>query len=203
MYRASLEGVAFSFVYGVNLLKKMGLAVDVIRVGNDNMFQSKVFSMTISTLLGCKIEVVETTGAIGAARAAGVASGIYRNIKEAMQDVKPCHVFEPRLDFAMCTQAYNYWVSILKRTLSKPSENSSLIDRLKEENDQLKKELREKNKRITSQSIELDAQKDLLKSLSNSMTRLKENIEESEVIAEVKKVQRSIRSIEKNEDCLL
>ena len=32
------------------------------------------------------------------------------------------------------------------------------------------------------------------------MTRLKENIEESEVIAEVKKVQRSIRSIEKNED---
>ena len=82
LYRAALEGIAFSFVYGVNILKEMGLDVDIMRVGNDNMFQSEIFSKTIATLLNCHIEVVDTTGAYGAARAAGVAVGAYKNLSK-------------------------------------------------------------------------------------------------------------------------
>ena len=72
LYRAALEGVAFTFVYGIKLLQEMGLRVDTLRVGNDNMFQSKTFAQTIATLLGNHIEVINTTGAIGAALASGV-----------------------------------------------------------------------------------------------------------------------------------
>jgi xylulokinase len=111
LYRASLEGVAFSFVMGVNILQELGLNVGVIRVGNDNMFQSRIFAKTISTLLNSKIEVVDTTGAVGAARAAGVATGIYANLEEALQDVKPGVIYEPNLNHALCQQAYSYWAS--------------------------------------------------------------------------------------------
>jgi len=38
-YRAGLEGIAFSFVYGIQVLKEMGFDIKVMRVGNDNLFQ--------------------------------------------------------------------------------------------------------------------------------------------------------------------
>jgi xylulokinase len=47
-----------------------------MRVGNDNLFQSAVFSQTIAGLLDCRIEMMQTTGAIGAAIASGVGIGV-------------------------------------------------------------------------------------------------------------------------------
>jgi xylulokinase len=47
IYRATLEGIAFSFVHGMKALEASGLDASVLRVGNDNLFQSKVFSQTI------------------------------------------------------------------------------------------------------------------------------------------------------------
>ena len=70
-YRASLEGIAYSFIYGMEILSGMGMKVSRIKVGNDNLFQSTVFSTTIASLLQCEIDVVETTGAVGAAKAIG------------------------------------------------------------------------------------------------------------------------------------
>ena len=114
LYRAALEGVAFSFVRGINVLKEMGLNVGVLRVGNDNMFQSEVFSTTIATMLDCHIEVVDTTAAIGAARAAGVATGIYSSIEEALQGIRTSMIFEPKYNKTLCRQAYTYWDSCLE-----------------------------------------------------------------------------------------
>ena len=37
--RAALEGIAFSFVYGMELLKSDGIQTKVIRAGNDNLFR--------------------------------------------------------------------------------------------------------------------------------------------------------------------
>ena len=117
MYRAALEGVAFSFVYGVNILKEMGLDVDIMRVGNDNMFQSDIFSMSIATLLDCHIEVVDTTGAVGAARAAGVACGSFKSIEDALSGITPSIIFEPRLNYPSVQQAYSNWLNCLEKTL--------------------------------------------------------------------------------------
>lgn len=95
LYRAALEGIAFSFVYGMEIMASMGLNMQVIRVGNDNLFQSAVFSNTISSLTNSRIEVLETNGAAGAAKASGVGIGASKTIEEAMQGVRLVRCFEP------------------------------------------------------------------------------------------------------------
>jgi xylulokinase len=118
LYRAGLEGIAFSFVYGVQILREMGLDISVMRVGNDNLFQSAVFSKTIATLLGCSIDVVQTTGAVGAAKAAGVATGIYPDIETAMVNVTVIGRYEPEMDrVGEYRGAYGVWEADLLRLL--------------------------------------------------------------------------------------
>ena len=63
---------AFSFMYGMEILKNDGAVINVIRAGNDNLFRSKIFANTVATLIGHEIEIYNTTGAFGAARASGV-----------------------------------------------------------------------------------------------------------------------------------
>jgi len=95
MYRAALEGIACSFAFGIDILKDMGLNIDVLKVGNDNLFQSNVFSTTLAALAGCEIQVMETTGAVGAAKASGVAAGVYSNLEEAIGTPRTVQTFSP------------------------------------------------------------------------------------------------------------
>ncbi|NUQ26349.1 MAG: carbohydrate kinase [Saprospiraceae bacterium] len=118
LYRAALEGIAFSFVYGMDILKNMGLNVQVMRVGNDNLFQSAIFSSTISNLIGSRIELVETTGAVGAAKAAGVATGFFSSVHEAMKEVKVVKVYEPTNMNGVYSAAYRAWEEELEEALS-------------------------------------------------------------------------------------
>jgi xylulokinase len=117
-YRAALEGIAFSFLYGIIIMKEMGLNVDVIRAGNDNLFQSPVFSNTISSLLGCRIEILETTGAIGAAKAAGVGVGHYSSLKEAMSKVKVLRTYVSSDENGEYQSAYKEWKNDLDNILA-------------------------------------------------------------------------------------
>jgi xylulokinase len=82
--RAGLEGVAFAFVYGMKVMQGLGVDLSTIRVGNDNLFQSKIFAGTVSALTGAKIEVHNTTGAVGAALAAGVSVGLSPDLSTAL-----------------------------------------------------------------------------------------------------------------------
>lgn len=117
-FRAALEGIAFSFVHGVSILKEMGVSLSIMRVGNDNLFQSGVFSNCISTLLDCTIEVVETTGAVGAAKAAGVATGIYPTIDEAMKNTQVLRTYQPQDEVDAYEAAFNIWEKDLNKILS-------------------------------------------------------------------------------------
>ncbi|MFK7810681.1 MAG: xylulokinase [Saprospiraceae bacterium] len=118
LYRAGLEGIAFSFVYGMQVLKEMGLNLSVIRVGNDNLFQSSVFSKTIATLVDSKIEMMKTTGAVGAAKAAGAGLGFYGSLEEAMSNNELIHTYEPSEDKEQYQLAYDLWTKDLERVLS-------------------------------------------------------------------------------------
>lgn len=162
LYRAALEGVAFSFVYGINLLKELNLNVDVIRVGNDNMFQSKIFSTTLATLTDCQIEVVETTGAIGAAKAAGIAAGIYKNLEEAMADTQPALIYEPMYRRGLCEQAYSYWLSCLDKSLMTPRSSERVSVAVMKQNERLEKELKMKTRELAANSLQMVGVKDLL-----------------------------------------
>ncbi|MEQ8583790.1 MAG: FGGY family carbohydrate kinase [Marinoscillum sp.] len=118
-YRAALEGVAFSFIYGIEILKELGLEITKLRVGNDNLFQSAIFSKTISTLANAPIELVETTGAVGAARGAAYAQGHFSSLAEAVSGDATVNIYEPTVsEYQQYSNAYQAWVGDLKRLLN-------------------------------------------------------------------------------------
>lgn len=117
LYRACLEGIAFSFIYGIQILKNLGLTVDVIRVGNDNLFQSAVFSNTIASTVGCDIEMLKTNGATGAAIAAGYSISLYPSLKEGLQGLSIEQAFSPKTDNEQYQAAFQHWQSSLEKML--------------------------------------------------------------------------------------
>ncbi len=119
LFRAALEGIAFAFVYGAKILEAMGLQLTKMRVGNDNLFQSAIFSETIATLLNTRIEVVETTGAVGAARAAGVGVKFYASVEEAVGQLKVQQEFSAQQEAAPYQEAYDRWHDDLQSAISR------------------------------------------------------------------------------------
>ncbi len=109
LIRAGLEGVAFAFTYGIEILQEMGLRIEVMRVGNDNLFQSRLFAETVATLAGSQIEMLETTGAVGAARGAGVGAGIYDSLADAFRKIKLVDTYQPKKNVALYRDAYEQW----------------------------------------------------------------------------------------------
>ena len=117
-YRAALEGIANSFIYGVEIMKSLGLNTNVMRVGNDNLFQSEVFSTTIATVLDCEIEMIETTGAVGAAKAAGIAANIYSSPEEAFKDTTVVKTYQSIGKHTQHRNGYETWKADLEKILS-------------------------------------------------------------------------------------
>lgn len=116
--RAGLEGIAFAFVYGMKILGELGVDLSKIRVGNDNLFQSDVFSSTIATLTGATIEVHNTTGAVGAALAAGVAVGLAADLEEAIGHQEVLASVRPGKHKQALEVAYQRWEKALLLRLS-------------------------------------------------------------------------------------
>ena len=112
-YRAAIEGIAFSFYYGFQVLEELGLKTNIIKVGNDNLFQSAIFSKTIANLLNCSIEIIDTTGAVGAARASGIGIGHFTNLEEAFQNNKVQFIYHPDNPNGVYKQAYQVWFNDL------------------------------------------------------------------------------------------
>ncbi|MDT0538975.1 MULTISPECIES: xylulokinase [Croceitalea] len=116
--RAALEGIAFSFVYGIEIMKSDGIEAKVIRAGNDNLFRSKIFANSIATLIQQEIEIYNTTGAIGAARACTISLDGYEKFSSFM---KNDHVmtYMPFQDMKPFKKAYQNWKKELELILNK------------------------------------------------------------------------------------
>lgn len=118
VYRAALEGVAFSFVYGMEVLKELGVKIGTMKAGNDNLFQSQIFSSVISSILDCNIELIETTGAVGAAKAVSHTLGIKDSLAEAMSGNKMDKTITPQTEKKEeYLKAYNNWKNDLEQKL--------------------------------------------------------------------------------------
>lgn len=117
--RAALEGIAFSFVYGMEILKSDGIEINVMRVGNDNLFRSEIFANTIATLIEHEIEIYNTTGAIGAARAAGLHDGDFEKFGAYIMDNDHVMTFMPFKDKEPYAKAYQNWKKELELILNK------------------------------------------------------------------------------------
>ena len=117
--RAALEGIAFSFVYGMEIMKSDGIEVNVMRAGNDNLFRSEIFSNTVATLIGHEIEIYNTTGAIGAARASGLHEGDFETFGKYITDNDHVMTYMPFKDKEPYLRAYQIWKNELELIINK------------------------------------------------------------------------------------
>lgn len=115
--RAAQEGIVFSFMYGMEIMKSIGMDISRIHAGKANMFLSPIFRDTLASVSGATIDLVDTDGAAGAAKGAGIGAGIYKDNNEAFGSLKVLEVIEPAADRTPYLEAYARWKSILAREL--------------------------------------------------------------------------------------
>ena len=116
--RAAQEGIVFSFCYGCEIMRGMGMDIRTIHAGRANMFLSPIFRDTLAGTSGAAIELYDTEGSAGAARGAGLGAGIYRNPQEAFASLERLERIEP--DQARSEEylaAYEHWKEILNKTI--------------------------------------------------------------------------------------
>lgn len=119
LIRAAHEGIAFSFRYGIDIMKAMGLNINVIRAGNTNMFLSPIFRHTLANITGASIELYDTDGAQGAARGAAVGTGYFSSPEKAFASLtKTGEVHPDTKDIDATAEAYQRWLAILQKFLS-------------------------------------------------------------------------------------
>lgn len=115
--RAAQEGIVFSFMYGMEIMKSIGMRIDTIHAGNANMFLSPVFRDTLAGVSGAVIRLVDTDGAAGAAKGAGIGIGYYKDNKEAFASLATIAEIVPPTDRSPYLEAYARWKSVLEREL--------------------------------------------------------------------------------------
>lgn len=118
LIRAAQEGIVFSFCYGMEIMREMGMDIRKIHAGRANMFLNPVFRNMLATVSGATIELYETDGSVGAAKGAGMGCGLYSDHNEAFASLKRLAVIEPDASARpACMEAYARWKSILTQIL--------------------------------------------------------------------------------------
>lgn len=110
LIRAAQEGIVFSFCYGMEIMREMGMDIRKIHAGKANMFLSDIFRDTLANVSGATIELYDTDGSVGAAKGAGIGAGIYKDHDEAFASLDKLAVITP--DAALQQQyldAYKVW----------------------------------------------------------------------------------------------
>ena len=116
--RAAQEGIVFSFCYGIEIMRQMGMDIKTIHAGRANMFKSALFRDTLATISGAVIDVYKTDGADGAAKGAGMGIGIYRNSDEAFASLEHyAHVDPDEAQKSEYMDAYTRWKEILNKNI--------------------------------------------------------------------------------------
>lgn len=119
LIRAAQEGIVFSFVYGMEIMNKMGIIPETIKAGNANMFLSPVFQSTLASTSNAAIELYNTDGSVGAAKGAGIGAGIYSNPKEAFASLKKLKEIHPdTANKNKYLEAYQNWKQELETLIN-------------------------------------------------------------------------------------
>lgn len=120
LLRASQEGIVFALRYGIDIMTEMGLPVDTVRAAHANMFMSPLFREAFATITDTTVELIETDGAEGAARGAGLGAGVYDAPTEAFSGLERISTIEPSRDKADAyTEAYDRWCDLLDHELAR------------------------------------------------------------------------------------
>ncbi|MCF0181963.1 MAG: carbohydrate kinase [Muribaculaceae bacterium] len=119
LMRAAQEGIVFSFMHGIEIMKGMGMEVKRIRAGHANMFLSPIFRSSLAGVAGLPIELYNTDGAAGAAKGAGMGVDIYHDNNDAFGSLEKIATIEPcAAQSQQYADAYGRWCEQLKKSCS-------------------------------------------------------------------------------------
>ena len=119
LFRAAQEGIVFALAHGVSLLRAMGLEPRTVRAGHANMFLSPLFTQAFADVTDTRVELFDTDGAQGAARAAGVGAGIFPSPREAFGGLTRTDCVEPGPERERYGELFQQWRGVLDRELQK------------------------------------------------------------------------------------
>ncbi len=118
MCRSSLEGIAFSFVYGMEILMNDNFETKLVRSGNDNLFRSEIFSNTISTLLDKEVEIHDVTGAYGAARVVSLDENNFESFSKNISNNDYIKSYVPSKNKQQYQDSYEIWKLNLNKLIN-------------------------------------------------------------------------------------
>ena len=111
--RAAHEGIVFALHHGLQMMRGLGLETRTVRAAAANLFLSPLFCSAFAALTGTRLELYDTDGAQGAARAAGLGVGLYRDAHEALGGQHPLRSVEPDPGaLPAYREAYERWCSV-------------------------------------------------------------------------------------------
>jgi len=116
IFRAVQEGIAFSFRYGLDILRENGMKPSIIRAGKSNLFLSNIFTESFVNITGVPVELHDSDGSYGAAIGAGIGAGIFKSASEAFTNKKPLQVVEPSGE--NLEEHYQNWKQLLSQQLN-------------------------------------------------------------------------------------
>lgn len=114
--RAVQEGIAFSFRYGLDIMRENGVRPSVVRAGRSNLFLSDVFADAFASVNDVAIEFFEGDGSLGAAIGAGIGVGFYPDAQTALAGRKPHEILEAKPDNEY-EELYLQWKDLLEQRL--------------------------------------------------------------------------------------
>ncbi|MEX0771329.1 MAG: FGGY family carbohydrate kinase [Balneolaceae bacterium] len=117
--RAAQEGIVYALNYGFQIMEKMDMQLDTVKAGHANMYLSPLFREAFVNTTGSVLELYNTDGAQGAARGAGIGSGLYKSDKDAFEGLNKIQVIEPDSQKrSRYLDTYQHWVEKLKSELN-------------------------------------------------------------------------------------
>lgn len=117
IFRAVQEGIAFSFRYGLDRMREMGIKPAIIRAGKANLFMSDLFIDAFVNSTGVPVELYQTDGSVGAALGAGIGYESFSSAEEAFANIKPIKIVEPKANTSY-EEVYREWEELLIRELN-------------------------------------------------------------------------------------
>ena len=96
VFRASQEGIAYAFRYGLDIIRENGMNPSIIRAGQANMFLSELFTEIFVDVTRVPVELYENDGSVGAALGAGIGAGVFASANEAFSQLKALKTVEPQ-----------------------------------------------------------------------------------------------------------
>jgi xylulokinase len=95
LYRATQEGIAFAFKYGLDIMQQNGMKPSILKAGHANLFLSDVFVQSLVNTTNIPVELYQNDGSTGAAIGAAIGLGVYKNTQEAFSNMKAIRTIVP------------------------------------------------------------------------------------------------------------